>query len=47
LANLDDKAKRADQMFDSLMAHMTDALAIERDHYEGRATKQPEAPVWL
>lgn len=47
IRNLKHKAEKADRMFDSLMAHMTDALAVQRDVYEDRATKNPETPAWL
>jgi hypothetical protein len=42
--NLDRKARQAERMFDALVAHMQDALAIERsDSYD-----QPvEVPPWL
>lgn len=44
LGNLQRKAKRADRMFDALLAHMTDALRIERkrDH-----TTRTELPSWV
>lgn len=44
LANLQRKSQRADRMFDALLAHMTDALHIQRhtDH-----TARIEAPSWL
>jgi hypothetical protein len=43
-ANLQRKADRADQMFDALMAHMTDALRVQRaaDH-----TTETQVPAWL
>lgn len=43
LANLQRKSKQADAMFDALLAHMNDALAIQRqtDH-----TKRMELPTW-
>lgn len=47
VASLQDKAERADRMFDALMTHMSDALRIERPEYEGDATQTPEVPAWL
>lgn len=43
LANLQRKSRQADRMFDALLAHMTDALHIQRatDH-----TKRIEVPQW-
>ena len=43
LANLQRKSRQADRMFDALLAHMTDALHIQRatDH-----TKRIEMPTW-
>ena len=43
LANLQRKSRQADRMFDALLAHMTDALHIQRatDH-----TKRMELPTW-
>lgn len=44
LENLQRKAEQADRMFDSLVAHMGDALSIERtNHY----TRPVEIPSWL
>lgn len=44
LANLKRKAAQADQMFDALLGHMTNALAVHRrnDH-----TTTMEVPAWL
>lgn len=44
LANLRRKAQQADQMFDALLSHMTNALAVQRrnDH-----TNAMEVPAWL
>ena len=44
LANLQRKAAQADRMFESLVAHMRDALAIQRDQdYDVRG----EIPAWM
>lgn len=44
LANLQRKADQADKMFDQLVAHMNDALQIERaQEFE----KKVETPLWL
>jgi hypothetical protein len=43
LANLQNKAKKADEMFSSLVAHMNDALIIDKDTYD----KEIEVPQWL
>lgn len=44
LANLERKAAQADQMFDSLTAHMRDALSIQRtDSYD----QAVEVPPWV
>lgn len=43
LKNLQRKAGQADRMFETLVAHMNEALAIDRsDHYE----KEAEIPAW-
>lgn len=42
--NLQRKAAAADRMFSALVAHMTDALKIDRSKYEGKKT---EVPSWL
>jgi hypothetical protein len=42
--NLQRKAKQADRMFSSLVAHMSDALAISTDHDRNTS---PEVPAWL
>ena len=44
LKNLQRKAAQADVMFQSLVNHMTDSLAIDRDTYSGR---QEVIPSWL
>ena len=44
LSNLRRKAEQADRMFDSLLAHMSDALHVQRrTDYENRI----EAPTWV
>lgn len=44
LANLQRKAEQAERMFDALVAHMNDALAIQRtEKYETKV----EVPAWL
>lgn len=43
LANLQRKARMADDMFSSLVAHMNDAKGVEEFHYE----KKMEIPAWL
>jgi len=44
LSNLERKARKADEMFEALVAHMRDALSIERtDLYE----KEVRSPSWL
>ena len=43
LANLQRKADQADAMFTALVAHMNDALAVERHQYNNRL----ELPTWL
>jgi hypothetical protein len=43
LANLERKAAAADQMFDSLTAHMRDALSVDRTKYDLKM----EVPSWL
>jgi hypothetical protein len=42
--NLQRKAQAADQMFEALQEHMTDALHIEKDN---RFTERQEVPTWL
>jgi hypothetical protein len=43
LKNLTRKAAQADRMFETLVAHMTDALAIDRSsHFD----KEAEVPAW-
>ena len=44
LANLQAKSQRADAMFDALVAHMNDALHIDRATY---GTTETEIPAWL
>lgn len=44
LENLQRKAAAADQMFDALIAHMNEALSIQRRHDH---TAQMELPSWL
>lgn len=44
LKNLQRKAKQADEMFENLVIHMNDAMAIER---KDKFTKNMEAPSWL
>ena len=44
LANLQRKAAQADKMFDQLVAHMNDALQIDRAR---EFEKKVETPVWL
>lgn len=44
LKNLQRKAAAADRMFDQLVAHMNDALKVER---ETAFTKKEEVPSWL
>lgn len=44
LANLRRKAGQADRMFEALVAHMNDALHIERDAAHAETT---EVPAWL
>lgn len=43
LANLERKARQADKMFTELVAHMNDAMRIERSTF----TKAVEVPAWL
>jgi len=43
--NLKRKAKQADKMFDSLLEHMKDVLAIRRSHYNH--SEKVELPSWL
>lgn len=43
--NLKRKAAQADRMFDALMMHMQDALAIQRP--DNPFTKEEEIPAWL
>jgi len=44
LANLQRKAEQADQMFASLVAHMGDALQIDRSN---KYNKKEEIPAWI
>lgn len=44
LENLQRKAKQADEMFDALMRHMTDAIRIDNDN---KFTQPMEVPAWL
>lgn len=44
LANLQRKAKLADEMFSRLVAQMNDAMTIERAHYQ---QSTPQVPQWL
>jgi len=44
LENLQRKAKQADEMFDALMRHMTDAIRIDNDN---KFTQPMEVPTWL
>ena len=44
LENLQRKAKQADEMFDALMLHMTDAIRIDNDN---KFTQPMEVPAWL
>lgn len=44
LENLERKAMQADRMFDALVSHMNDALAIDRAQAH---TKEVEVPAWL
>lgn len=44
LSNLKHKAEQADRMFDALIAHMNDALRVERSR---NFTTQMEVPTWL
>lgn len=41
------KAAKADQMFDALMVHMTDALKVSRSNYADTHTLDTEVPAWL
>lgn len=43
LANLHRKADQADRMFDSLVAHMNNALAVPARHYD----QEMQVPSWL
>ena len=44
LDNLQRKAEQADRMFASLVAHMNDALRVERS---GEFTEEAEVPAWM
>ena len=44
LANLQRKAEQADRMFDSLTAHMRDALGVQRTQHHNNPV---EVPPWL
>lgn len=43
LVNLERKARQADRMFSALVAHMTDAMRVERTEYPNPT----EVPTWL
>ncbi|NIO39714.1 MAG: hypothetical protein GTO41_05680, partial [Burkholderiales bacterium] len=44
--NLKQKAKHADRMFDSLLQHMQDVIAIKRSDYASY-NKPVGVPTWL
>jgi hypothetical protein len=44
MANLERKSKAADQMFSELVAHMNDAMHINRDNYQ---SKEVRIPQWM